>query len=364
MSINLLYHTWFMRIEQLWPGRRVTQQRNFVWLLVGIWQSRSVHLSHIAQQIPGRATLASATRRLSRFLDNPAICVRPLYEPVVRALLAAAAHMGEIRLIVDATKVGFGHQLLIVALAYRKRALPVAWTWVKGRIGHSSAYKQLALLSYVRCLLPLAVPVLVVGDCEFGAVEVLQQLERWQWRYVLRQPASHLIDLTLHNHWHPFGEVLTQPGQSQWLGRGFLTWTHVHATNLLAHWETGEEQPWLLATNLATRQDTLRAYRRRPWIEEMFGDMKKHGFDLESSHLRHALHLSRLTLAVAMLTVWLIAYGAQAIKNGQRHLVDRKDRRDLSVFQIGWRVIKRRLINSLSFTIRLCPSFGSKLSGS
>jgi hypothetical protein len=264
--------------------------------------------------------------------------------------------VGEIRLIVDGTKIGFGHQLLIVALAYRKRALPIAWTWVRGKKGHSSAIKQLALMSYVRGLVTKGARVLVVGDCEFGAVEVLEQLDHWQWRYVLRQPASHLIDLTLHNHWQRFGDVVDQPGQSTWLGRGFLTREHVYPVNLLAHWKTGEDEPWLLATNLPSQRDTLRAYRRRPWIEEMFGDMKRHGFDLESTHLRHFLRLSRLTLAVALLYVWLVAYGARAIKNGQRHLVDRKDRRDLCIFQIGWRLAKRRLVNSLSVSIQLCPN--------
>ena len=35
---------------------------------------------------------------------------------------------GEIRLVFDGTKIGFGHQLLIVCLAYRKRTIPIAWT--------------------------------------------------------------------------------------------------------------------------------------------------------------------------------------------------------------------------------------------
>jgi hypothetical protein len=91
-------------------------------------------------------------------------------------------------------------------------------------------------------------------------------------------------------------------------------------------------------------------------IEEMFGDMKRHGFDLESTHLGHFLRLSRLTLAVAILYVWLVAYGTRAIKNGKRHLVDRKDRRDLCVFQIGWRLVKRRLVNELPVSIWLCPN--------
>ena len=72
-------------------------------------------------------------------------------------------------------------------------------------------------------------------------------------------------------------------------------------------------------------------------MEEMFGDGK--GFDIESTHLVHFLRLSRLTLAVALLYLWLISTGVRAIKNGQRHLVDRKDPRDLSIFQIGLRLM-------------------------
>jgi hypothetical protein len=252
---------------------------------------------------------------------------------------------------------------MMVALAHRKRALPIAWTWVRCSKGHSRAGVQLALLAYVRQRMPEGVPVLLVGDCEFGAVDVMRQLDRWKWRYVLRQPSSHLLDLTLHNHWQSFGSIVEKPGQSVWLGRGFLTREHVYAVNLLAHWEPGYDKPWLLATNLPDRQSALRAYRRRMWIEEMFGDMKGHGFDLESTHLRHFLRLSRLTLAVALLYVWLFTSGACAIKNGQRHLVDRRDRRDLSVFQIGWRIVQRRLVNDCAFSVRLRPMVNHKLSG-
>ena len=59
----------------------------------------------------------------------------------------------------------------------------------------------------------------------------------------------------------------------------------------------------------------------------MFGDLKKHGFDLESTLLRYFLRLSRCRLAVALLYVWLMSVGTQTIHVGLRHLVDRKERR-------------------------------------
>ena len=49
MPINTLYPTWNHRIQELRAGKRVTQVRNFIWLMVGIYQSHSVCLSRIAR---------------------------------------------------------------------------------------------------------------------------------------------------------------------------------------------------------------------------------------------------------------------------------------------------------------------------
>jgi hypothetical protein len=209
------------------------------------------------------------------------------------------------------------------------------------------------LLAYVRKLLPKGAAVFLVGDTEFGPVEVLRQLDRWRWFYVLRQKTNTQVWLQEEQGWQAFGSFVQKAGQSAWLGHGYLTEAHIYPVNLLVHWESGEKEPWCLATNLPDRQMTLHYYARRMWIEEMFGDFKKHGFDLECSMLHHFLRLSRLTLAVALLYLWLISVGGRSIRNGLRHLVDRIDRRDLSIFQIGLRIIERRLTNDLSFSIPL-----------
>jgi hypothetical protein len=355
MPTNKLYHTFMSQICELRPNQRITQIRNFVWLLFGIYQSGSVTLSKIAVKIPGPATLVSATRRMSRFLENPAIRVREWYQPIARRWLQAQATcLGEIRLIVDGTKVGFSHQLLLVSLAYRKRAIPIVWTWVRHVKGHSSAFKQLALLNYVRRLLPPGMAVFLVGDCEFGSVEVLKWLDSWHWFYVLRQKSDTCLWLDRSTEWKPFRSFIQKPGQSIWLGHGSLTAKEIYPTNLLVHWEVGEEEPWCLATNLPDRNMALRNYRRRMWCEELHGDLKDHGFDLESTMLQDFQKLSRLTLAVVFLYVWLMSVGGRTIHEGLRHLVDRHDRRDLSIFQIGLRFIERRLTNDFSITVPLC----------
>lgn len=355
MLTNKFYHTWIQCIRELRPNQRITQIRNFALLLYGIYTSKSVMLSKVAGKIPGKAKLLSTFRRLERFLDNPAIRVRDWYAPIAKEWLAQQATVtGEIHLIVDGTKVGFGHQLLMVSLAYRKRAIPIAWTWVKHVRGHSSGSTQIALLTYVKTLMPAGATVFLVGDTEFGPVKVLKELQKWHWFYALRQKADTGVWSATDQQWKTFGSFIQKAGQTVWLGSKEFSQAHIYTVNLLAYWKTGEKEPWLLATNLPDLQTTLRFYKRRMWIEEMFGDLKNHGFDLESTMLHSFIRLSRLTLAVAFLYVWLVSSGTKTIHNGLRHLVDRKDRRDLSIFQIGLRFIERRLINDLSVQATLC----------
>lgn len=354
MPITKLYHTWVQKITQLLPNERITRVQNLAWLLTGIYASKSVHLSKVASQIPGKAMLLSITRRLDRFLENPEFRVRDWYEPIVKQLLAQRAG-SEYRLIVDSSKVGFGHQFLVIALAYRHRAIPLVWMWVRSSRGHSTAGRQLALLRYLYRLLPVDAPVLVLGDSEFGAVEVLKQLDEWHWKYVLRQKGSHLIRENEQSPWLSLKTVLTQAGQSRWLGQQQLTQWHAYSVNVLAHWYIGEKEPWLLATNLPSLRDALKAYEKRMWIEEMFGDLKANGFDLESTHLRSVFKLHRLTFAVVLLFLELVTFGSKIIKNGLRRLVDRSDRRDLSIFRIGLYMRERHLVNALHLVLDFYP---------
>lgn len=159
MAIVKLYSSVRERVQELVPNERVTRVRTLLWMMCGMVYSRSVHLSAIAQRIPGvqkkLAKKLSKVQRLARWLDNEHVDVRVWYEPLARGLLTAAwRSRGQVRLVIDATRVSQQHQLLMVALTYRRRTLPIAWTWVQCRKGHSSGPAQEALFAYIRQLLP------------------------------------------------------------------------------------------------------------------------------------------------------------------------------------------------------------------
>jgi hypothetical protein len=115
---------------------------NMLLLVVGLFKASSVHLSLVARKVPIRAKKLSLDKRLRRFLDNGMMRVREWYRPVAIGLLQAASSAGQVHLVIDCSKVGFSHQLLMVGIAYHRRALPLAWTWVRCRRGHSTTGKQ------------------------------------------------------------------------------------------------------------------------------------------------------------------------------------------------------------------------------
>ena len=355
MSVIRTYHTMLQKIQHIVPTGHAYRERTLGWFMAGISHSQSVHTSKVANQIVGEAKRTSQTRRLTRFLDNGKVRVRAWYQPTASQLLQKAAQSGKVHLIIDATKIAQKHQLLMVALAYRRRALPIAWTWVRSQKGHSSGSKQIALLNYVASLIPTEAIVILTGDSEFTPLQAT--LEQWRWFYVLRQKGSHLYRQSEHSPWQRVDTLATAPSQRHWLTDIQLTQQHQHICHFLAYWRASEKIPWLLATNLPSSRETLHEYKVRPWIEEMFGDLKRNGVDLEKSRLQHFLRLSRLTLIVALLYVWFVAFGSLVIKRGDRHLVDRHDRRDLSIFRIGYDMFLRCLINQRPISLRSVPFF-------
>jgi hypothetical protein len=343
VPIPQLYRSLHSYLLQRIPDDCDTRLANLIFLMMGLFQSRSVQLNLIARKTPLRAKKLSIVKRLTRFLDNPAVRVRAWYHPFAETLLHSAAQSGQVQLIIDASKVAFGFRLVMVSVAYQRRSLPVAWTWLLGSRGHSSTATQVKLLDYVQHLLPVGVKVSVVGDSEFGHPLLLENLHFWNWDYALRQPGDHLVMLRGSGCWQRIDALPLVKGQPVWIGRLLLTQSSPYPTHLVLFWQPGEARPWYLATNLLDPRATLRLYRRRMWIEEMFGDMKKHGFDLEASHLRHFLRLSRLTLAVCLLYLWLVALAEHVITHHLTDEVDRNDRRDLSLFRLGWDFLERRL---------------------
>lgn len=362
VALPQLYSSLSTFVRQTLPDSCETRVVNLLWMMYGIFLSRSVQLNHIARKMPSRAKKLSTVKRFSRFLDNPAVRPRVWYDPFARWMLHSASNSGKVHLIMDSTRIAFGFRLVMVSIAYRRRTLPLIWMWERGTRGHSTGRSQVALLQATKDWLPSAVMVSVVGDCEFGRCLLIEYLCQEKWDYALRQVGSQMIWWQGNGRWQRVDSLLDAPG-CRWLGWGWLTHSNEQLTHLVAYWRKGQPQAWWLATNQCSVRAALRLYRRRMWIEEMVADLKKHGFDLQSSHLRSFQRLGRLTFMVCLLYLWLIIVARLVERHNLTDLVDRHDRRDLSLFRLGWDFVERCLALSDPIPI-LTPSFLSLVSGS
>lgn len=336
MNNNLrLYHKTLNQFCQWFPNERITRMRNLALLVTGLYLSKAVQMPIVIRKWHIAGKFSSLTNRMRRFLSNEHVSVKNYYKPIAQKLIQQFAGQ-TLRLIIDCTKVGFKHRMLSVGIAYRKRVLPLAWSVHKGPKGHVTASEQIALLRYVAHLLPKNTEVWLLGDAGFQSVELLRWTRRQYWHFVIRQSGNTKFRCKVKNDWCLLSEVGLQPSETKYIGWVRLTEQHNYGwVYLVLHWEKGEDEPWFLVCDQAIGNQVIKLYRVRMWTEEMYGDMKGHGFDLESTHLRDSERISRLILGVCIAFVWLITVGSWVVKNGLRHLIDRKDRRDKSYFRLG-----------------------------
>ncbi len=355
MSNNLrLYDTFLKHLCQWLPDERITRVRNFCLLVCGMYLSRSVHLSRIVSEWPIFYREASLVNRLHRFLCNRCLHVQRYYHPVASFLLER--FRGEaLCLIIDASPVGFSFQLLTISVAYRRRCLPICWRVYPGKRGRLPARAAMVLCRYVKGLMPEDTKVTLVADNGFESCDLLRFLTRLGWSYVIRQRGCVLIRYPNTLDWIPINTLAIGPGQSKYIGMVYLTKQDYGPVYLSVHWKKGEDDPWYLISDIAGKQPVLRYYKKRMWTEQLYGDLKGHGVDLQNTHLRDPKRIERLVLGACYIFVWLITLGSQVIKQGHRALVDRKERRDKSLFRIGWDWVKRCFKTGNPIKINLIP---------
>ena len=128
-----------------------------------------------------------------------------------------------------------------------------------------------------------------------------------------------------------------------WLIVGFTQAHQIPNLTLTVHWEEGCKESLCLISNLAPDEQPHLIYDMRYWVETLFGNCKSRGFQLARTHMTTPEHIDRLILALAIATCLTLGLGTHLIVINQADQVDRADRRDLSLFQLGWRWLYRLL---------------------
>jgi hypothetical protein len=149
-------------------------------------------------------------------------------------------------------------------------------------------------------------------------------------------------------------ELVERPGR-RWYGHGKVfkkaRWRSCRVT---AVWEHGGSEPWLLVRDQAEGSQRCRSYAQRFWTEELFRDEKSQGFHWEKSHVRDPVHAMRLLLLMTLATVLALSRGPAGLEGGQRQRFEARRKPQLSVFQLGLRMLKEAITKDWFIECRLC----------
>jgi len=329
-------------------------------LISGIVGSRKTNLPKIAEYTSDNALPESRIKRFSRWIDNGQIDQETYFLPYAQALIDSLAHV-PFFLVMDASAVGRKCATLMLCVLYKKRALPLAWLVVKGNKGHFSEENHIALLQQVQPLIPDDTHVIFLGDGEFDGTDLQTQLEAYAWDYVCRTAKN--IQILCHSKTFAFQEVAPIEGACMSFHDVRVTLQSYGPVNAIAWWEKGYADPLYLITNVENPRQACRWYRKRFHIETFFSDQKSRGFYLHKSHLSDPNRLCRLMIAACLTYIWIIFLGILTIEKGWVSIIHRADRCDLSLFQLGLKLLSHLLNKKRPILVAFCWAWNA-LTGS
>ena len=307
-------------------------------LVSGIVGSKSTQLPHIATKVPDGTQAESRVKRFARWVHNDKITADVYFVPYAQVLLAQLA-LQTLVLVIDGSIVGRGCVALMIHVVYKGRALPLAWLVRQGKKGHFPEDWHIALVEQVQELLPVGAQVVLLGDGEFDGTDLQHTLEEAGWSYVCRT-GCHLTA-----SWE--GETFrldtlgacSKPGTLIELKEVRLTEAAYGPIMLVCGWAKGYQEPLYLVSNMASADEACHVYTKRFRIETFFSDQKSRGFHLHTSHLSEPQRLSRLLMAACLAYIWVVYLGALCVQDGWVNMIHRGDRCDLSLFQLGLRLL-------------------------
>ena len=358
MSDNLRrYRAIKQALKQLYPkepqGNLARHLDTLAGLISGIVGSKSTNLPHVASKVPNGKKVESRVKQFTRWVSNDNIECEIYFLPYAEALLAHLASR-PLDLVMDGSTVGRGCLALLVSVVYQKRALPLAWLVVKGRKGHFPEKSHLALLEQVHAMIPAQVQVTFLGDGEFDGIGLQETLDGYGWRYVCRTAKN--IILCRHGHEFAFETLPLEAGTRFSLPDVTLRNQGYGPVHAIGWWGEGYDEPIDLLTNLADAAEACEWYRKRARIETFFSDQKSRGFNLHKSHLSDPQRLARLMIAACLAYIWIIDLGVRALQDQWRSVIHRHKRCDLSLFQLGLRLLDHLLNEGKHIPVSFQPS--------
>lgn len=322
-------------------------------LICGIVGSRHVQFAKVVEHAPFRTRKnESVIKRFSRWVQHDDVSYDAFFLPFAQAVIAGLAHTA-LTLVLDGSTVGRGCMVLMASLVYRGRAIPLAWTVVRGTKGHLSQAMHCALVTQLHALIPGDTVVTIVGDGEFDGTTLQATIQAAGWRYVCRTATN--IVVTAQGNRFQVGDLPLTRDDALAVLDARVTNDDYGPVTIIGVWEAEHDEPLYLVTNGPDVEAAITCYRLRFRIETLFADQKSRGFHVHKSHLRDPARINRLLIATCLAYLWVLAVGVFAHQQRWIAQFHRIDRCDLSLFQVGLRAITYALREGLRLPCCFVP---------
>jgi hypothetical protein len=314
-------------------------------LIMGLAQSRTVNLTHLASHLPGSACQASAYRRLQRFFqfvrldaDRMALMVVHMLNLDRRKCLA-----------LDRTNWKIGSKdvnILVLAIVTRRFRVPLLWTLIPHQ-GNSDTCQRIALMRRYLTLFGAASIECLLADREFIGARWMDFLNQNDIPFVIRLKEDMTLTLGNGQTWslktllrRRRARSIAATFEGRLNGEGGATKQPLH----IAAKRLADGQWLIVAANRQEAKQALNLYRRRWGIECLFADAKTRGLNLEDTRLRAAEKLDTLLVVVTLAITW--AYRC-ATRTMAMKAIARKThgRRAKSWFRTGLDALRRWIVN-------------------
>ena len=316
-------------------------------LISGIVGSRSTNYPKIASKVPDRAKAESRVKRYSRYINEADPKQEIYWMPFAAQLLANLSDLTLV-LIMDGSDVGRNCVTLMLSVQYRGRALPLGWLIISGKKGHFSQARHVQLISAVKEFIPVGSDVIFLGDGEFDGSELQQKMAEFGWKYACRTASNAILN---DGNEFSFQELLIEPGMCLGIEAVLFTRQRYGPVLAVAWWRKGFEEPLYLISNMDLKEEACHWYQKRFKIETFFSDQKSRGFHLHKSHLSDPSRLGKLMIAACLAYLWMVQLGLWSFGQKLHSVVHRTDRCDLSLFQLGLRVLEHLLDFNLTIPV-------------
>lgn len=266
-------------------------------------------------------------------------------------------------LALDATSIGQNFTVLSINVLYRSCGIPIAWKVVKAtEKGSWKPYWQ-ELFQSLNNIVPKNWKVIVSADRGLYADWLYQQIVDLGWHPFLRINHQGQYREPDSSSWQSLATVVPYTGMS-WSGPITCFKTNPIDCTLLAQWDKGYADPWLILTDLNPTESNVLWYGFRSWIESSYRDVKSDGWQWQRTRLRNPERAERHWLAMAVAMLWMVTLGGeQEISSDDPLIGDRTTpslsttNRSLSCFVNGLLTVVAQLLNSQSLSFgRLFPS--------